>query len=262
MAAKKAVAEATSKNIVEFNPVPAMFAEDAGMGVTSLGHEDLSTPFLRLVQMNNQAKALGANIGDFFNTVTQEVWKGTEGISVINCRYNLVHLEWAPKEGEGKKPPVNRYTALDKLPETVRGPEGKEMLNSGSGNYLEKTAEHFVLILDEDDFAQQALICMKSTALKISKSWNSTMRSMKMKDDTNGNIFIPPRFSYIWKITTVSESNAKGEWVQWQIAKDRVIDNADLYGQAKSFAELIMAGEVKVQHVQDDKEDFDADIPF
>lgn len=260
MAAKKtAVAKATSKEVVQFNS--AMFVADAGMGVTSLGHEDLSTPFLRLVQMNNQAKELGANIGDFFNTVTQEIWNGEEGLSVINCGYNLVHLEWEPKEGKGKKPPVNRYTALDKLPETVRGPEGKEMLNSGSGNYLEKTAEHFVLILDEDDFAQQALITMKSTGLKISKQWNSTMRSMKMKDG-NGNVFIPPRFSHIWRLTTASESNAKGEWVQWQIAKERVIQCADLYGQAKSFAELISAGEVKVQHVQDDKEEFDADVPF
>ena len=260
MAAKKsAVAKATGNNVVEFNPT--MFAADAGMGVDSLGHDDLSTPFLKLVQTNIQATTLDANIGDLFNTVTNQVWAGAEGLSVINCGYTLVHLEWSPKDSSSKKPPVNRYTALDTLPDTARGPDGKEVLSDGSGNYLEKTAEHFVLVLDEDDFAQQALITMKSTGLKISKQWNSTMRSMKMKDG-KGNVFVPPRFSHIWRLTTISESNSKGEWSQWQVAKERVIQCPDLYGQARAFAALISAGAVEVKHVQEDKEEFSDNIPF
>ena len=42
-----------------------------------------------------------------------------------------------------------------------------------SGNYVEKTASHFVII--QGDSPQTALISMKSTQLKISRKWNSMM---------------------------------------------------------------------------------------
>lgn len=261
-AKKKAVVKSIAKTGVAIVDT-SMFAEDAGMGVTSLGTEDLATPFLKLVQNAKQASAVGAEIGDIFNSVTKEIYTAEEGVSVINCGYSLVHLEWATKE-LSIKPPEHRHTALDQLPETVRGKDGREMLTNGSGNYLEKTAEHYVLLVDEDDFTQQALLTMKSTSLKVSKQWNSALRSQKMKDG-NGKVFIPPRFSTIWKLTTTTESNVHGTWSQWQVAKERVVDSVELYSQAKSFAELISAGEVKVQHVQDNgngNDSYDDDIPF
>ena len=48
-----------------------------------------------------------------------------------------------------------------------------------NGNYVEKTASHFVLITNPT--AATALISMKSTQLKISRKWNSMMAGIKMK---------------------------------------------------------------------------------
>ena len=48
-----------------------------------------------------------------------------------------------------------------------------------NGNYIEKTASHFVIV--SGDSPSTALISMKSTQLKISRKWNSMMSGIKMK---------------------------------------------------------------------------------
>ena len=63
-----------------------MFAADAGVGVTDLGTDDLAIPFLKVLQkMSDELDDLdGAKAGDIYNTVTKEVVKGGEGITVVN----------------------------------------------------------------------------------------------------------------------------------------------------------------------------------
>ena len=103
---------------------------------------------------------------------------------------------------------------------------------------------------------------MKSTQFKKSKQWNSAMRSLKMKDG-NGSLFTPPRFSHIWKLETVSEENKNGSWHGWQISKDGVVEDVNVYQEAKLFAESIQAGQVNVKHVrEEDKDSSDEDVPF
>jgi len=47
----------------------------------------------------------------------------------------------------------------------------------------------------------------------------------------------------------------------WQISKDSVVEDANLYAEAKLFAESIQAGKVNVQHVREDESTSD-DVPF
>jgi hypothetical protein len=125
---------------------------------------------------------------------------------------------------------------------------------------LERTAQHYILVVDEDGITQQALLPMKSTQFKKSKQWNSAMRSLKMKD-SQGNLFTPPRFSHIWKLETVSEENKNGSWHGWQISKDGVIEDPSVYAEAKLFAESIQAGQVKVKHVREE-DSLSEETPF
>ena len=85
---------------------------------------------------------------------------------------------------------------------------------------------------------------------------------MKMKD-RNGSFFTPPRYSHVWRLETVSEENKNGRWHGWQISKVKVIESADVYAEAKLFAETIKAGQVNVKHVrEDDRASSDEDTPF
>ena len=182
-------------------------------------------------------------------------------MTVINCAYVLQFIEWEPR-GTGTGAPHRIYGSSDDIPQTERGDDNKDYVVGGSGRYLERTAQHYVLIIDEDGMTQQALLPMKSTQFKKSKQWNSAMKSLKMKD-SKGNLFTPPRFSHVWKLETVPEENKNGSWHGWQISKDSVVSDTSVYAEAKLFAESILAGQVNVKHVrEDEKASSDEDVPF
>ena len=256
-------AVAKKKETALSTEVTDLFAADAGIGVNDLGSEDLAIPFIRILQkMSDQLDELdGAKAGDIFNSVTREVIKGKDGVRVIPCAYRLEWIEWEPR-GTGTGAPFAIYQTGDTLPETERSEDNKDMVVDGGGRYLERTAQHYVLVIDEDGVAQQALLPMKATQFKKSKQWNSAIKSIKMKD-TNGNLFTPPRFSHIWHLSTASEENKSGSWHGWQIIKDTVIEYPNLYAEARLLAQSIQAGDVKVQHVrEDDGSSSDENTPF
>ena len=237
-------------------------AEDAGIGVDGLGSEDLAIPFLKVFQkMSSELDDIEeAKAGDVVNTVTKEIVKGKEGVRVVNCAYSLQYIEWEPR-GTGTGAPYRIYAAGEQIPQTERGDDNKDYVVGGSGRYLERTAQHYVLVIDADGMTQQALLPMKATQFKKSKQWNSAMRALKMKD-ANGNLFTPPRFGHIWKLETVSEENKNGSWYGWQISKDGVVEDPNVYAEAKLFAASIMAGQVNVKHVREDESRPDEDVPF
>ena len=240
-----------------------MFAADAGIGVSDLGSEDLAIPFLKVLQkMSDELDDLDdAKAGDIYNTVTKDVVKGKAGVTVINCAYVLQFIEWEPR-GTGTGAPHRIYSSSDEIPQTERGDDNKDYVVGGSGRYLERTAQHYVLIIYEDGMTQQALLPMKSTQFKKSKQWNSAMRSLKMKD-SKGNLFTPPRFSHVWKLETVPEENKNGSWHAWMISKDSVVSDPSVYAEAKQFAESILAGQVNVKHVREAEKAFsDEEVPF
>jgi len=257
----RAVAKKSNAQLAE---VHDLFLEDAGSGVDDLGSEDLAIPFVKILQkMSDELDDLdNAKAGDIINSVTKEVTKGKNGIRVIPCAYRLEWIEWEPR-GTGTGAPFAIYHTGDQIPATERSDDNKDMVVDGAGRYLERTAQHYVLVVDEDGMTQQALLPMKATQFKKSKQWNSAIKSIKMKDG-NGNLFTPPRFSHIWKMTTVSEENKNGSWHGWQIEKDEVISDPDVYAEAKHLAQSIQAGEVKVQHVREDEgsTSSDEDTPF
>ena len=240
-----------------------LFAADAGVGVNDLGSEDLAIPFLKVLQkMSDELDDLtDAKAGDIYNTVTKAVVKGKDGVTVINCAYSLQYIEWEPR-GTGTGAPHRIYGAGEEIPKTERGDDNKDYVVQGDGRYLERTAQHYVLIVDEDGMTQQALLPMKSPQVKKSKQWNSAMRALKMKD-SNGNLFTPPRFSHVWRLETVSEENKNGSWHGWQISKEKAVESVSIYAEAKLFAESIQAGQVSVKHVREgEKPDSDDDVPF
>ena len=238
-----------------------MFAADAGAGVPAHGTEDLAIPFLKILQkMSPELDDIDeAKSGDIINTVTKDIIKGKKGVRVVNCAYSLKYIEWEPR-GTGTGAPHKIYSSNEEIPTTERGDDNKDYVVDGGGRYLERTAQHYVLIVDEEGFTQQAMLPMKATQFKKSKQWNSAMRALKMRD-AKGNMFVPPRFSHVWSLTTAQEENKNGSWHGWIISKDSQIEDPNLYKEAKSFADLIQAGQVKVQHVQDD-DNRDDDTPF
>ncbi len=147
------------------------------------------------------------------------------------------------------------------MPETQRGEDNKDYVVDGNGRYIERTAQHYVLVIDDNDFTQQALISMKATQFKKSKQWNSALKSLKMKDG-NGDLFTPARFAHIWLLKSTPEENKNGSWHGWEISRESLIEDIALYQEAKLFAESINEGQIKVQHSREEDTTESDNVPF
>ena len=103
-----------------------------------------------------------------------------------------------------------------------------------NGNYIQKTAQHFVIILNEKS-SETALISMSSTQAKISRKWNSMMMSIT-KDGKDGP-YTPPPFSHIYKLSSVKNTGKGNEWYGYNVQKVSEITDGNLYKRAKTFYE-------------------------
>jgi hypothetical protein len=237
----------------------SMFEEDALSGFEGMNQDDFALPFLRLLTNTSPevGEVDGAMPGMIYNTVTGELYDGKKGIEVIPVAYVRQYIEWAPR-GSGSGAPVAMYPATsDVLSRTHREPgDNKDYLDNG--NYIENTANHYVMVINSEGTPEPALISMKSTQLKKSRKWNSMMQSVKVAGK-NG-LFTPPMYSQTYRLTTVAESNDKGKWFGWEVERIGPLEDAGIYQAAKAFATSVNAGEVKVKHqdeaVESDKTPF------
>ena len=233
-----------------------MFEDDAAKGLGAIGQEDLALPFLKIlgqlspeVNKRDGKYVEGAEPGMIYNSVSGELFDGVKGIDVIPCFYKLEYIEWKDR-GEGLGAPVAIYdSSSDIMSKTKPDANYKDRLPNG--NYIEKTASHFVIV--SGDSPSTALISMKSTQLKISRKWNSMMSGIKMKG-ANG-MFTPASFSHIYKLKTTQMSNDKGTWFGWEVSKVGPVTDKGLYDQAKAFSENISKGSVKAKHGEDKPKD-------
>ena len=233
-----------------------IFEDDAAKGLGAIGQEDLALPFLKIlgqlspeVNKRDGKYVEGAEPGMIYNSVSGELYDGVKGIDVIPCFYKLEYIEWKDR-GEGLGAPVAIYdSSSDIMSKTKPDANYKDRLPNG--NYIEKTASHFVIV--SGDSPSTALISMKSTQLKISRKWNSMMSGIKMKG-ANG-MFTPASFSHIYKLKTTQMSNDKGTWFGWEVSKVGPVTDKGLYDQAKAFSENISKGSVKAKHGEDKPKD-------
>ena len=233
-----------------------IFEEDAAKGLGKISQEDLALPFLKIlgqlspeVNKRDGKYVEGAEPGMIFNSVSGELYDGVKGIDVIPCFYKLEYIEWKDR-GEGLGAPIAIYdSSSDIMSKTKPDANYKDRLPNG--NYIEKTASHFVIVTG--DSPSTALISMKSTQLKISRKWNSMMSGIKLKGK-NG-LYTPASFSHIYKLKTTQMSNDKGTWFGWEVSKVGPVTDKGLYDQAKGFSDSISKGSVKAKHGEDKPKD-------
>jgi hypothetical protein len=226
-----------------------MFEADADKGSQNMTQDDLALPFLKVlgqlspeINKRDGKYVEGAEPGMILNTVTNEIFDGAKGMNVIPVYYERKLVEWQDR-GESKGAPVAIHNAeSDIMSQTTRDKSFKDRLSNG--NYIENTANHFVIVLGESP--SSALISMKATQLKISRKWNSVMMGIKLQGK-NG-LFTPPTYSHIYNLKTVQMSNDKGTWFGWDVSKVGPVEDKSVYDIAKSFAEKVGKGNVEVKH--------------
>ena len=236
----------------------------ADQGFENIDSKSLQLPFLKILgQLSPQVTAGdskyidSAKPGMIYNTVTDKLYDGNKGILVIPAYYKFEYIEWADRGQEGSNAPRNIYPAdSDIMSKTNRGDDGKDRLESG--NYIEETASHFVVVVEES-MASEALITMKSTQRKKSKKWNSMMMSLRQKRKDGKGFFKPAPFTQMYSLKTVLEKNNLGSWFGWEIEHIGQVESEETIKGAYDFYESCKKGAVRVNH---GKEEQVAKTPF
>ena len=249
MAAKKEITAVAEVKTGAMTSATDMFEEDAGGGFENADAESYAIPFLAILQSGSPqckksegAYIKGAEEGMLFNTVTQDLFDGEEGLEVVPCYYKRSFTKW-----EDSDKPKFRGEVAPSDPVVSAGRVNSEgHLIDNEGNLLVDTRTHYVLVLTQDGGFSPAVISMSSTQIKKSRQWMSKMNNIKMKR-ADGSAFTPPMFSHKYKVTTVPESNDKGAWMGWKLELVEPLSDKALYAAAKEFRAAVSSGEVKEQ---------------
>jgi hypothetical protein len=243
--------------------------------------EDFAIPYLNIIgdtspQIDKEDSEYisGAEAGMIFNNVTDKVYNE---ISVLPVYYRRRYVEWAER-GEGPGAPVNIYTPsqfeqMKREGKVVRGEDNKERIVGGD-TYIENTAEHYVIVIEPDGMWSKAIIKMKSTQLKKSRTWNSIMSNQRRVD--GDEVYQPKDFARSYTLKTIREKNDKGKWFGWVISEGVWIDQLNnpnvqkIYEDAMSFEKQIHSGEVDSAPQRDDEkatpqgasDETSTDLPF
>ena len=237
------------------NPVAVMedeFYEEAGQGLQNVKSDDLSIPFLSIIQSNSPQRKKndgayieGADEGMVFNTVTKELYDAeNEPIAVLACAFDRRYLNWRSREEGGGL--LGIYTPEDDIVKTAHREGNREMLPDGS--LLSNTAQHYVLILGKDGSFKRAVVSMTSTQLKKSRDWLYMMGDTVMIN-SQGRRFTPPSYAMIYYLSTSHQENDKGSWYGWKITQGPKLDLAtyrDAFEVAKKFSRAVLEGNVKI----------------
>jgi hypothetical protein len=239
---------------VEDDQLPAALLEemeaDSGDGLQNVTTADMAIPFLRILQqmspqLNKREGAYveGAEEGMVFNTVTGEVWGADTGLIFIPCAFNFRHIQWKDRKDGGGI--VNSYPRGVELP--AYETDDRNKMRTAEGHILAPTAEHYGIIYDPaSGYAEQAVIAMSSTQLKCSRKWNSLMSQQILKTKQGNRT--APSYSRMYRLKTVGESNDDGNWSNWNVTLEGVVQDADVYRMARQFAKSVNSGEVQAKH--------------
>ncbi len=140
---------------------------------------------------------------------------------------------------------------------TIRGDDNKFYKNDNSGNYIEETANYFVLILGGKGETSQAVISMKSSQLTPSRNWNSKMKNLKIQN-SKGSYFTPPMWSHSYLLKSEKAKNGDKTWYKWKIELDSMLTDEAHVSEASAFSKDMGAAKEKLQpEMEEDKTSID-----
>ncbi len=229
------------------------FETQAGSGFEEADSDSFAIPFLVLLQKgspqvdeDSSTRVDGAKSGQFYNTVTSELF---DDIDFVPVHYSRAFTNWRSREEGGGY--LGQFLPDDPIVEPgERGQSGRLILPDGT--YLADTRYHFGLVVTPTGVASPVLIGMSSTQIKKSRNFMSVMKGLKM-ERADGSKYTPPMFSHMYRISSVSEAKDQYTWKGLKIEMLRPLDgnDLDLYLDAKEFKAQITDGAAKIGNPPD-----------
>ena len=195
---------------------PQDYGELSGAGWEGTTASDFAIPFLSVLQdMSPQTKSQkpeyidGAVSGMLLNTVTGELYDGTKGVIIVPCHTEQVFVEWKPRDQGGGF--VDKHEIDSEVVNEAKGRCDFGKFTTPNGNELVQTFYIYGMILNAvDDLEPKEHIVVAITSTKI-KKYRAAMSGMRT---VKGG---PPLFAFRLKMSTVLETNQKGDFYNLNI---------------------------------------------
>ena len=217
-----------------------------GDGLSNVSTKDVMIPRIKLLQKmspeTDNESLPTAKAGQIFNSASQNVYDGPTGIRVVPCEYIRTYVEWAP-EGTGNKAPVNIHPATSNVMSLAKKSPTDNRFYLDNGNYVEETANHIVLILDDNNNVEsRGILTMKSSQLKKSRQWNYMMMTATMEG--GGKTITPPSYAIVYRLSTLQEETNGKKYYGWTVAKEGFVPTKEIFTTGESFALAFRQGDV------------------
>ena len=151
---------------------------------------------------------------------------------------------------EGSSAPVNVYPSdSDIMSKTTRGDDGKDRLPNG--NYIEETASHYVMVVEEENFNSFSNneIYSKEKVQEV-EFYDDVSKTEEKKMDKD---FKPAPFTQQYNMKTVLEKNNLGSWYGWEIEHLGTVQSQEVMKSAFDFYETCKKGAVRVNHNKEEQ---------
>lgn len=210
---------------------PAHIKVGLSRGNENVQMGDLVIPRLEIVQAlspclkkSEPAYIEDSEQGDLFNSVTRQLYgKHTTICPVV---FRKEYLVWKDRaKGGGFR---GAFQSLEEATARIAQEEEPKFFQAT------ETAQHFCLLVDEDGESEEIVLSMAKTKLKVSRSWNALIR-------ING----ADRFSRVYNVFTVEDSNDKGEFNNFGV-QTLGFAPLEVYRKAESLYNAISAGTTRV----------------
>jgi hypothetical protein len=232
-------------------------AQDAESFGMTFDRQDLAVPFLRILQSNSREVTRGqeqyipeAKAGEFINTATFQRWDGEQGVFFLPTTYQRSYVEWVPRERGGGFVKDHGADGEVLLKSTKRNEKNKDILPNG--NELQTAALYYGFLVEPaSGKAQQVALVLAGTQLKKSRKLNVALETASVEDPESGNRVKVAPFYRLWKLTTIPETNDKGNWFGFKFEPAMPIldvpNGERVYEAAKKLYRQVGAGEIKTQ---------------
>ena len=224
---------------------------DSGRGAEEIKSDDMSTPILKILHQlspecnSNDAKYVeGSKPGMIYAKGIGTLVDGNEGVDIIVAHAQTRYPEWADM-GDTAAPPVMTHLTVPK--DAVEERNGKYRLSNG--NYVEKTAYFYVIVLGEEP--RPAVITMRSSNLTPARELNQLIKNLRFKDDKG--VYNPAAYAAVYNLKTVGRNAGSKSWHVYKPSMVRHIDvskkqDADLYLMAQELQKTVAKGSVQPKY--------------
>lgn len=226
---------------------------DSRKGAEEIKQDDVSTPILKILhQLSPECNQRdpkyveGSKPGMIYASSLGQLIDGEkDGINVVVSHAQTRYPEWQER-GDSASAPVG--THLNIPADAVEERNGRYRLPNG--NYVEKTAYFYVIVVMGNEF-RPAVMPMRSSNLSPARELNNLITNLRVSDDKG--TFQPAAYSALFNLKTVGKTAGSKSWHVYKPSKVRMLNisdkaDADLYVAAQELQKTVAKGSAKPKY--------------